>query len=62
MDKRVRILSILALCVALVCVATLVTGVVMVFLLEREREQVAAENGNIISNLYIYVFVLTLRG
>jgi len=61
-DKRVRILSILALCVALVCVATLVTGVVMVFLLEREREQVAAENGNIISNLYIYVFVLTLRG
>jgi len=43
-------------------VATLVTGVVMVFLLEREREQVAAENGNIISNLYIYVFVLTLRG
>ena len=62
MDERVRILSILALCVALVCVATLVTGVVMVFLLEREREQVAAENGNIISNLYIYVFVLTLRG
>ena len=62
MDERVRILSILALCVALACVATLVTGVVMVFLLEREREQVAAENGNIISNLYIYVFVLTLRG
>jgi len=61
-DERVRILSILALCVALACVATLVTGVVMVFLLEREREQVAAENGNIISNLYIYVFVLTLRG
>jgi len=61
-DERVRILFILALCVALACVATLVTGVVMVFLLEREREQVAAENGNIISNLYIYVFVLTLRG
>jgi hypothetical protein len=60
-DERVRILSILALCVALVCVATLVTGVVMVFRHGRQREQVAAEDGNILSNLYIYPFVLTLR-
>ncbi|XP_025806112.1 protein NSP-INTERACTING KINASE 3-like [Panicum hallii] len=43
-DERVRILSILALCVALVCVATLVTGVVMVFRHGRQREQVAAED------------------
>ena len=56
-DERVRILSILALCVALACVATLVTGVVTAFHHGRERDQVAAENGNIISNLYTYVSV-----
>uniref|UniRef100_K3ZGF0 Uncharacterized protein n=1 Tax=Setaria italica TaxID=4555 RepID=K3ZGF0_SETIT len=42
MDKRVRIISVLALCVAIVCVATLITVVVVLFRHGRRREQVTA--------------------
>jgi hypothetical protein len=54
MDKRSRILSVLALCVAIACVATaLITVVVMLFRHGRQREQVTAVDGNVLSNLYL---------